>query len=1562
MSAKYGIEAFAHKHAYSVIESIGANEGDVERIAPCTPLQEGIIYHFMSSPEPLYCSSFTFSLHEKVDLNALRDAWRQAHDRVQMLRARFVPTPDGYAQVVLKKDELQWFEEKATSSVSAEKLRQERFKGWTSRLEGLSGQLWEIGLIRSSEESIMCLNIFHALYDGNSLELLLDLVARIYFSQQRFSQDPPQFLDVLHLGPLCKSPAEEIFWKQHLKNGQSRPLPKLNEGDGQHTSLVQKFKITTTEPLDHLRKSLNVTEQAILHACWLLTLHQQYAFIPPIGMIASGRTSDTADLSNVIGPLFNTIPSNVQLHGLQSWSEVARKCHDYQVSSMPFQHTALRRIMKWLGKSPDESLFDTLFVFQRDGPTSENSSKSLWAPLNSDASHEYPLAFEIVRHGDESLELTLAVKENYVSVDMAEQLLSNYQRILTEFAQNPDHELPYINGSAEDRNAQKLESASLLNHVNGTNTSAESSFEWSDQATTIREIIAALAEVDVQSIDENTSIFEVGLDSIDAIKLSSRLAKSGIKLTVSVIMRYRTVKGMVSQLDEAIPGQEAKSLSVLHRMEDTLTKFLQREGLMPNTACRVLPATPIQEAMIAEMTASDYHHYYNHDILQIESHVDIMQLQNAWATVVKRHPILRTSFVEVWDPQISTSYAQVIHDESALDFRVVPLNGEPVESVVELQRKRATTELAGHPLLSLTVALDGDARYLILSISHALYDGWSINLLHGDVLRSYTGKDCARPSSDAILEQILTSSGDRALRFWKATLSNCVPVSFPRQKYSEAGSDVVHRAERALSVPFSKAELFCKRHGITMQALLVSCWAVVLSTYVEALDVVFGLVLSGRNAADTEEIMFPTMNTVAMRVILHGSRIELIKYVQETLLEISEYQHFPLRRARPDAQSRNLFDTLFIYQKRPSVAEADTLQLYQSTGGSSGVEYPVCAEVEGDGANLIARVACRGDVLGDQDTEVLLDRMTDALLFIIDEPDSATIQFAGDAMNVLGLPVQQKQSENAADSPQPGQLPSGHREWTTTELKIRSVLSTVSGVPEDSIGKEANIFELGLDSISAIKVVALLKKQSVKLVVSDMLKAGTIEKMAATVNQNQATISQNEITKALNESINEVDLNLLLAQYRIDPQEVGTAMQVTAGQSYFLSMHSLNPDVFYAKFYYLASSNFNLGALNSAWSKLISETPILRTAFLATGLSPLPFIQIVLKSARNVPIWHDNLSHAISIEHSCGSPPVALHVSQTSRGVALMLHIHHALYDAVSLPLMVDRLAQLCSATGPTAQREHDLSHLIAFQHIHSPVSDRRQFWQKYLGQAQPSDAEINTAAEFGAIRHDYQPGLVSDMSRLERAAKRQGLSIQSIFLALYARVHCHVLVADRVDEPSAAKQLVVGLYLANRSFGMDGLSELMAPTVNIVPLRLDDKMSSDSQTLFAVARKIQEDINEISSVEHAGVSLTEIAEWTGVRISTCINFLRLPDFNDSKVDDASDAVIFRSIPAEELDAIYSSGSSDCSAQFNGDRVASDSGQATEPNASLAALKEVFLVSWIYLVHPVHSDPGHGKQ
>ncbi len=479
-----------------------------------------------------------------------------------------------------------------------------------------------------------------------------------------------------------------------------------------------------------------------------------------------------------------------------------------------------------------------------------------------------------------------------------------------------------------------------------TTTRLAEPFSWSIEAYGIRDEIADLADVEKDVIKEHTSIFELGLDSIDAIKLSSRLKRRGIDLPVSMLMKLPTVAGMTEHSSTTFTSfkQEGNRVSLADFRGSVQDLLQQREEDIDDIE-HILPVTPLQEAMVAEMVQSEYVRYFNHDLLKLMPSVDINRLEYAWKTVVEHSPILRTSFAEIDDPEIVSTYAQIIHRQSNIGWTNKYIKGlEKVQKVFDSVRQEAARNTERSPPCKLTVVKCGKDTYLIVSIAHALYDGWSLGLLHEDVRRAYAGRYIARPFYSDMVADIVGASGPAAATYWKHAISGAKGQSFPQRDLSKHPlTRVVNRIERISSTPVEEIQSFCRAQGITIQTLGHTCWACMLAYYLKALEVVFGSVLSGRNTEEANEIVFPCMNTVAIRSILHGTRKEMLRYMQEIGVSLILYQHFPLRKvqAMTETPSQKLFDTLFIYQKRPQQQSSEETMLYESIESSSEVDVRI---------------------------------------------------------------------------------------------------------------------------------------------------------------------------------------------------------------------------------------------------------------------------------------------------------------------------------------------------------------------------------------------------------------------------------------------------------------------------------------------------------------------------------------------------------------------------------------------------------------------------------------------
>ncbi|KFX94593.1 hypothetical protein O988_06201, partial [Pseudogymnoascus sp. VKM F-3808] len=450
----------------------------------------------------------------------------------------------------------------------------------------------------------------------------------------------------------------------------------------------------------------------------------------------------------------------------------------------------------------------------------------------------------------------------YVDEEVAGRLLDLVEEGLGALKE-PEGKVPGVEGVVEGRGLVK--SGGEETEVS---TTSDKDFEWTPTAGVIRKQISELSGTPEESIGSDTTLFSLGLDSIDVIKLASRLKKAGVKISVSAIVRSQTVAKMMGsiQLDQGpVGGKVGTSIDELERQ---LRSSLGEEV---KGATAVLPATPLQEGMVAEMVESGFRKYFNHELYRVKEGVDMDALKRAWEAVVAEFDILRTSFVGVEDVEIDVGFAQVVRPASTSGiWRAVELAeetdlGSETRGLLEVAVEGAKKG----ELLQLVNVRHGKEKYYLLSISHALYDGWSLQALHANVQKAYNGQALSNPSVRVPLEQLLNANGPDATKYWRTALSGLPKSEFPLRNTTSEG---VNRFELPSSLPLDDIQAFCRGSNISLQTLGQTAWAILLASCLKRLDVAFGVVLSCRDTEETSELMFPLMNTVVVRAVIHGDR------------------------------------------------------------------------------------------------------------------------------------------------------------------------------------------------------------------------------------------------------------------------------------------------------------------------------------------------------------------------------------------------------------------------------------------------------------------------------------------------------------------------------------------------------------------------------------------------------------------------------------------------------------------------------------------------------------------
>ncbi|KAH0601902.1 Nonribosomal Peptide Synthetase [Metarhizium humberi] len=1440
---KQVLRAYQQRYRALVCRELRVKSADIEYIAPCSPLQEGMISAAVAEEgSHMYFNSFDFHVKDDVPMDMVRHAWETTIRDHSILRSVFVKTIDGYLQVALHGIDNLWRDLVASDDGDVDGILEQARLSWTkdNTLHILSPL--QLIQVKGPGKRALRLYIFHGLYDGNSFNLMNEYAS---------------FVDVLAYGPLRNFDFCKPFWAKHLEHWQRCEIPKVSPLASNNAEIVSLSRRLTIKRLDELRRQQNVTLQTIVLSIWTIVLQTHVSKPFTTGIIVAGRSLDVPNVENTMGPLFNTVPFfNLTLNGL-SWEALVQKCHKFNTDILSFQHVPLRDIQKWC--SDGQSLFNNLFAFQLEKPE-PNPDAIPWTIIDNKAtSLDYPLAFEATRTKDGHLSLYLVAHPDIAEEDTLEQMLDHFEQVVltvepgTVIAPPPRSNFSFPKNIKPEPFSPK--------------TFIPERLHWTPVGLALRDEFCTFANIPAEDASPGTSILDLGIDSIDAIKISARLAKRHIKLSASQIMRHQTISAIAATasnlnhdalLKSSIDAGKAEIQSRLH-------SHIQGQGVDPNNLELVLPSTALQESMISAMIQSDFQLYFNHDILELDKTVSLGKLRDAWLEVIKSSPILRTAFFEIDDNNLDMVYCQVVYKQASASVAMHKLAG--ASSLQHLMKTATETAIRGEArnnLFQVSLVSTDSQNYMVLSVAHALYDGWSLALLYNDLANAYRSELEPRRYSEVLMSQPILYEYSDVNGFWGTYLADASPTVFRSGRPSAPlnPSNII-RNENLSSKSLTEINIFCKKTSISLQSLCMACWTAVAAHFTRSLDTVFGIVLSGRDFEGADELVFPCMNTVAVRSVIHANVSSFLRYMEANLADIRDHQGFPLRKAQAAAKlgGKELFNSLFILQKTPNIDASDSM--WRSIGGASAVEYPVCVEAEPIQDRLCWRIACKSDIFSQLDSEDVLVKLDQILNFFLDFPESEILSFTDGLVSICALPqiaIEEQPANSHTTATADDDMDDAYS-WNHTALLIRQILSDVSSLPIESILPTSTLYHLGLDSISAIKVSMMLRKVQIDLKPRELIGADSIKEIVRLAELDRKPQKEESFNAAQLKLPASVSQESLLNLHNILQQDVEAVLPATPLQIYMLSAwQNSNASVFYPEFCYEIIGDYTYEQLVEAWDKVWRRIPILRVRFMSTGDIEMPWIQVILKPSSNSP------GHI-------SEPMWRFSVLKVEDGGSwlLRLSIHHSLYDGFSLPKLVQLYYEAIQNTAESAITPN--VDLISWQNytirptLKANIDSRNKFWSEYLvGCSTSPGSPIPYASErVSYIRRQAFP----KTKELQQVASSHGISLQSLFLAAYAKTLC-----VNVGAQDNTQSVIFGIYLANRDTETDNLDETY-PTMNIVPLRVQ---IAPGDNLITAAAAILKDLQLIQSNGSATVGLWEIYKWTGIQIQNFVNFLSLLD------------------------------------------------------------------------------------
>lgn len=611
------------------------------------------------------------------------------------------------------------------------------------------------------------------------------------------------------------------------------------------------------------------------------------------------------------------------------------------------------------------------------------------------------------------------------------------------------------------------------------------------------------------------NFFSMGGDSLRAMRLVAASREEKITLSVPDIMLNPTLAAMAAKATtmQADQATEVLAFSMIPRSwsrESAQTETAQTCNTVPDSIEDVYPCTPLQEGLMA-LSAKFVDAYVAQRVVELS--VDAAErLIQAIEIVVQSSPILRTRIVNV----SSHGLFQVVLKDGQLRRE----HGTNLAEYLEKDREEHMD--LGTALFRYGIVYEpgNDKAHVILTSHHAIYDGWSMPLIFDRVNRAYKGLEVGHPVGFKNFIKYLTELGPTASQqYWRESLQGASPDQFPSLPHKGYITRADSLLEHYVRVPASANNKF------TVATIIRGAWALVSSLYMGHKDIVFGETLTGRSApvAGIEEIEGPMITTVPIRTTIDPNT-QISKYLNEVHTQTVQqmpHEHFGLqniRRLSRDAREVcELRTGLVLHPKEDSVPEAtNNIEDAPANGFLPSDDAEAAREALKFNTYALMLVCTLDEngflIMASFDSKCIALPVAERVLKVLDRVVTAFLEKPEEQLgSVTTLEAEELEDalafrvENAPGEEQPKLQTNGNPDQdisaqphtsSPNETKLQLLLSRILGIPDTDIGPSDSFFDLGGDSISAMKLVSEARAQGLKLTVGQIFQSRSLAKLA----------------------------------------------------------------------------------------------------------------------------------------------------------------------------------------------------------------------------------------------------------------------------------------------------------------------------------------------------------------------------------------------------------------------------------------------------------------------------------
>ncbi|CZR55361.1 related to non-ribosomal peptide synthetase [Phialocephala subalpina] len=1421
-------ELFYQKYQQTCADHFGVGSKYIENILPTTATQSGMLASFLrgslegiSGKNYIYCS--VHHINSSVDIQKLQKCWNTVLRRHDAYRMVFLPIDDTSApflQCVLsascRRATKAWKEydlETDDNENFQEAIRDALLEAEKSI--SLDRPPLEMALVTTPTRKVITCSLFHALFDGASLQLLFEEVTDEYSGAPTPSRTEISTAVDMHFTSDTQKAID--FWAAQMEDCEPAHFPNLT---GLRPEVTSKVTKTTTYPATFKISALRsgaanaaASPLAILQAAWsllLITYNDSWSS-SAFGSVVSGRLDSNSELC--VGPTFTTIPITIPAKLFQgqpyaSNASILQHLTELNAKSLEHLQIPLNSVLAPGGRLH----YDTLLAYQDFASGTSNSE--LWNSVEYPAmGNDFAVMIEVWPEPDGSLRLRATYTDEYLDGPSVSLMLQQFNDNIAGILQHPER--PYLDGRF-------------------TPLPQLPSKEFAPEANELDQLLHGPFESQVKQNPEDLAlIFKTDLRSHDA--------KGNIEWT------YRELDLKANRLASHLTQTFGclRDLVVPFSLEKSPELYVAILGILKAGAawCPIDPVFPADRRReLITRTDAKMLLVANNTLVQDDS------------AIPEGVILIDLNSSDIEDTKVTPNATLTPHDMAYLIW-TSGTTGLPKGVMVEHHSAAAAMKSLRNLIHS-----DDEGTVRCLQFSQPTFDVFVQDLFYtwglGGIVISAT-KDTMLGSFPTLANETNATHVHLTPAFAAAVPRNQIKtlqvVTFIGEALSQTIADDWGQNMIAYNT-YGPAEVSvvstvrqfagCANNfksvnvGFTLPSVstfVINDDKIVIKQGVGELALAGPQVARGywKDSTKTQEKFHWNKSAQAhvymtgdiVRQLHDGSfefvgrRDDLVK-LNGMRVELSEIS-FALGNCHPDVEQ-----VVTMHMARPN-RPTKVVVVFLSVPSWQEIIAERAAPITHAGASELANVVWA------EARRTLPEHMVPSVIIVLGSiPMTASAKIDRIALSKAYESLDIEAWENVIS-------PAKGSNWTELEATLLEQVAKFSGTILKSINRTSRLAALGIDSIGAIRFAARLKIAGYALSTADLLKSRTVGDLCQILSRlsSEAEVSSDKNSQLLQDFHDQ--WHPAVTQYLKAASENSFFVCPSLPmQENLLSETFRNPQTYWSNHFFELSEHISISALEKAWKLVASQNDALRIGFIPTAAltetsapkATSTFVQAIFSepsvdfsvvevTSNKFVALAKQRALAIALkrqENSFLQPCWAITTFDRGGSMTMMFSIHHSIHDGPSLSFIMHDLKNVYESSACALESRHQLREAVTISTSsteHDDIEDST-FWEQTLQDFVAAEDDIGEDKGKPKTSSGYNTATVHlSASYTDLQAFTQHLEISSITSLLRAAWGC--TVADFLEADN--KNVVLGEVLSERALH-PSLDDVIGPLVTLVP------------------------------------------------------------------------------------------------------------------------------------------------